>query len=130
MDLHDILPIYGRGGEVIAWIHDNVIHDMCGRWVAFLDDGGVYSFRGQLLGDFADGWFRDPRGDGVAFILASDDNGPVKPVCEDAPIPPALDFPPTPPVPHNFPMPAMPTVDWSLSTWNEFVAGQAAASLY
>lgn len=128
--MEDITPIHGRGGDVIAWLNDGVIHDMCGRWVAFIDDEAVYSFRGQLLGHFEHGWFREQRGDAVAFIEGANDEGPVKPVCDPAPIPPALDFPPQPPVPHVFPQSAMPSVDWSFDTWGEFIAGNSSASLY
>ena len=126
----DPTPIHGRVGETIAWLDDGVVYDMCGRWVAFLDDDIVYSFRGQPLGHFEDGWFRELRGDAVAFVEGCADNGPVIPVCETVPIPPALDCPPMPPTPHEFPVSGIPGVDWSLGTWGEFISGATAASLY
>ena len=46
----DITPIYGRGGDVLAWIDDAIVFDMCGRWVAFIDDGAMFSFKCKLLG--------------------------------------------------------------------------------
>jgi hypothetical protein len=127
----DMKPIYGRCGTVIAWIDDGVIFDMCGRWVAFFDDETVFSFTGKLLGFFEDGWFLDQRGDGVAFVQGCGDDGPVLPVCEPEPFPPALDCPPLPPRPHLMPVSPIQTVDWSLSTWNEFIAGSGTmASIY
>ena len=127
----DMLPVYGRCGTVIAWLDDEVVFDMCGRWVAFVDDESVYSFAGKLLGFFEDGWFRDQRGDGVAFMKGCSDEGPVLPVLEEAPFPPSLSFPPIPATPHNLAVSPMPGVDWSLQTWNEFVAGSGnMASLY
>ncbi|MEO1237089.1 MAG: 4-fold beta flower protein [Planctomycetota bacterium] len=126
--LDDMQPVYGRCGTVLAWIQDEVLYDMCGRWVAFFDDGAVYSFRGKLLGFYEDGWFRDQRGDAVGFTLDhADDGGPVPPVCEPAPLPPALDFPPIPATPHHFPVSPIAGVDWSIASWNEFVAGTGAA---
>ncbi|MEM8739025.1 MAG: 4-fold beta flower protein [Planctomycetota bacterium] len=124
-------PVFGRCGTVLAWIQDGVLFDMCGRWVAFFDDDAVYSFRGRLLGFYEDGWFRDHRGDAVGFVVGCSDDGPVLPVCEEAPLPPGLDFPPIPATPHHFPVSPIPGLDWSLSTWGEFVAGSGnVCSMY
>ncbi len=124
-------PVYGRCGTVVAWIHDGVLFDLCGRWVAFFDDEGVYSFRGRLLGFYEDGWFRDQRGDAAAFTLDHTDDGPVAPVCDPVPLPPSLSFPPIPATPHIFPVSPMPGYDWSLQSWNEFVAGSGTmCSMY
>ena len=78
----DITPIYGRGGDVLAWIDDAIVFDMCGRWVAFIDDDAMFSFKGKLLGFYEEGWFRDQKGDAVSFTLDASDAGPVKPVCD------------------------------------------------
>lgn len=127
----DMQPVFGRCGTVIAWILDEVVFDLCGRWVAFFDDEGVYSFRGKLLGFYEDGWFRDQRGDALGFTEDANDDGPMRPVCDPVPFPPTMDFPPIPATPHVFPVSPMPGVDWSISTWNEFVAGTGnACSMY
>ncbi len=119
----DIGTIYGRGGTVIAWVNDRVIFDMCGRWVAFIDDGSVFSYSRKLLGFYEDGWFRDQRGDAVAFTPGCNDEGPILPICDQAPLPPAVDCPPVMPTPHILPVSPIPGVDWSLQCWNEFLAG-------
>ena len=127
----DLITIYGRGGTVIAWLEDDVIFDMCGRWVAFLDEVSVYSFTGKLLGFYEDGWFRDQRGEAVAFTPGCNDEGPVLPICEEPPLPPALDCPPVPTTPHLLAVSPMPGVDWSLQHWSEFLSGAGnMASLY
>ena len=127
----DLTPIFGRCGTVIAWLDDEVIFDMCGRWVAFIDDDSVFSYSSKLLGFYEHGWFRDSRGDAVAFTPTPGDEGPVLPVCERAPLPPAIDCPPMTPTPHLLPVSPMPGYDWSLQTWNEFVAGSGnMASIY
>ena len=127
----DLITIYGRGGTVIAWIDDGVVFDMCGRWVAFLDEVSVFSFTGKLLGFYEGGWFRDQRGEAVAFTPGCNDEGPVLPICEEPPLPPALDCPPMPPAPSVLPVSPMPGVDWSLQHWSEFLSGSASlASMY
>ncbi|MEM7625206.1 MAG: 4-fold beta flower protein [Planctomycetota bacterium] len=124
----DMQPVFGRCGTVVAWIQDEVLFDMTGRWIAFFDDDAVYSFKGKLLGFFEDGWFRDPRGDAVGFTEDANDQGPVRPVCDPVPLPPALDFPPVPTTPHIFPASPIPGLDWSLSSWGEFVTASGNVS--
>ena len=124
----NLTPIYGRCGTVIAWIDDDVIFDQCGRWTAFLDETDVYHPSGKLLGFYEDGWFRDCKGDGVAFTEGCSDNGPVPPICDPVPLPPSLTFPPLPPAATTMPVSPLPTVDWSLLTWNEFIAGSGTLS--
>lgn len=128
MMLDDLLPVYGRCGTVVAWIDDDVLFDMTGRYVAFFDDATVYSFRGRVLGFYEGGWFRDTRGDAVAFTTDHDDQGPVAPVCDPPPLPPALDCPPHPTTPHVFPVSPVAGVDWSLQTWGEFIADSGPVS--
>lgn len=130
---HDLemTPVYGRCGTVIGWIEDDVLFDMTGRWNAFIDDDTVYTFKGTVLGFYEDGWFRDPRGDAVAFTAGHGDEGPVAPVIEPAPLPPALDCPPLSPTPMEFPVSPIASVEWSIATWGEFITGTGAMnSLY
>jgi len=73
-------PIYGATGRVVAWLDDNreVTRDLQGNVNAWLREDCVYSLRGQHVGHFVDGNFRDARGAVVAFIAGAS-GGPVKP---------------------------------------------------
>jgi len=116
-------PIYDRNGQAVAWFDIGLICDLQGRAVAFLDNNNVVSFQGEHLGVLSNGFFRDHRGDAVAFFNGAS-GGPLLPVTCAAPAPPlpgAASIPPTSPVP---PEPAAPTSIWSSLSWSEFISKQ------
>lgn len=116
-------PVFGRDGEVIAWISKGIIHDARGAAVAFLDKENVVNYGGSHLGILKLGLFRDHRGDVVAF-LEHGSGGPVLPIPSIPPIPPTPGIPPISPIPPVPPIPAIPTLVWSRRTWQEFVEGR------
>ncbi len=72
---------------------------------------------GLLLGRF----FRDHRGDAVAFLPGAI-GGPILPSPSPGPNPPIPSIPPSPAKPFIPPIPAIPSLDWGLS-WQEFING-------
>lgn len=59
---------YDRDGSGIAYCDDGKhIFLFSGEAVAYLEDDAVYSYRGELIGWFEEGWLRDKDGRCVAF---------------------------------------------------------------
>jgi hypothetical protein len=84
-----------------------------------LDGGNVYGHRGQHLGVFASGLFRDHRGGVVSFVRGAS-GGPILPIPEIAPIPPIPVIPPIPAIPSIPPIPSIPSLGWGLE-WAAFI---------
>src|SRR5664279_1426230 len=92
-------PIYGATGRVVAWLDDNrdMTRDLHGNVNAWLHEDCVYSLRGQHVGHFVDGNFRDAHGAVVAFIAGAT-GGPIKPVQAVTPVRPVRGVRPVRPV--------------------------------
>ena len=114
-------PIYDRSGHVVAWLRGNDIYNLNGSHAAVLNRQNVYGHRGQQLGLFGNGQFRDSRGGVVAFMRGAT-GGPVKPVPSVPPVPPVPSVPPVPAVPSVPRVPAVPSLGWGIQ-WQEFIAG-------
>lgn len=62
------ITFYDRSGNVVAYSDDDVhIFLFSGEPIAYLDADALYSYRGELMGWFEDGWLRDKDGRCVAF---------------------------------------------------------------
>lgn len=71
--------MYGPRGDVVAWNEDNdAIRDLQGRVIGWIYDDAVFGVRGQHVGYFNDGLFRDDHGAVVAWIEGAT-GGPAKP---------------------------------------------------
>lgn len=74
------IDFYDRNGEAVAYTQDGThIYTFLGEPVAYLDGDSVYSFTGDHLGWFENGWIRDNFG-GCVFYTQNAQGGPVKPV--------------------------------------------------
>ena len=114
-----MVPIYDRKGQVVAWKNDLNIYHLDGSHAAVKNKINVYGPVGQHLGLLLEGFFRDHRGDAVAFLPGAI-GGPLLPVLSTPPTPPTPATPPIPAKPSIPPIPAIPSLDWGIS-WNEFI---------
>ena len=112
-------PIYGHSGQVVGWLQGEDIYHLNGSHAAVLNGTNVYGHRGQQLGVFDKGLFRDHSGGVVAFIRGAT-GGPVLPVPSVAPVPPVPSVPPVPAIPSVPRVPAVPSLGWGRS-WEEFI---------
>lgn len=79
--MEDII-FYNKSGKPTAWLSDRddeTIYLFNGKAVAYLYNDSVYSFRGDHLGFYLNGWIYDNNGYCVFFTKDSL-GGPVKPV--------------------------------------------------
>jgi|SRR5450759_3422662 len=114
-------PIFDRNGDVVAWLSIDVIHDLNGVPVVFLNNRNVVSYGGAHLGFLDRGLFRDHDGDVVACLKGAH-GGPLLPVPHVPPIPPVSHVPPVPPVAPVPPIPSVASLDWSSFDWYAFVS--------
>jgi hypothetical protein len=78
---------YDRHGSAIAYSDDDVhVFLFDGEPVAYLEDDAMYSYPGELMGWFEDGWLRDKDGRCVAFSEQAQ-GGPPHSVNERRPYP-------------------------------------------
>jgi hypothetical protein len=105
--------IYDRNSRVVAWRQSNNIFHINGLHTAVIRGNQVYGHRGQHLGVFKNGLFRDHRGCVVAFMNGAS-GGPVLPIPSVSPVPPVPAVPSVPPVP------AVPSLSWGMN-WQEFI---------
>jgi hypothetical protein len=54
--------IYDREGKTVAWRRRDVVYALDGRARGFIANRGLHTLKGDYLGRFEDGVFRDPRG--------------------------------------------------------------------
>ena len=112
-------PIYDRSGRVVGWLGGNDVYHLNGSHAAVVIGPNVYGHRGQQLGVFGGGFFRDHDGAVVAFIRGAS-GGPVLPAQSLHPAPPIPSVPPVPAVPAVPRVPAAPSSSWG-SDWRSFI---------
>lgn len=62
------ITFYDRNGAAVAYSDDDVhVFLFGGEPIAYLDAEALYSYRGELMGWFEDGWLRDKDGRCVAY---------------------------------------------------------------
>ncbi len=121
-------PIFDRKGKAVAFRMRDYVYDREGKAIALVRERSLFTFAGDFLGRFEDGFYRDARSRAVAFEKGAT-GGPTKPVPErnviaplrqELPHPPEkLEVPPRPPFRSN---------QWSDLDWDAFIAGGATAS--
>jgi len=117
-------PVFDPNGDVVAWLNNDVIHDLNGAAVVFLSDHNVLGYGCAHLGFLDRGLFRDHAGDVVAYVRGAH-GGPLLPVPHVPPIPPVPHVPPVPPVAPVPPIPSVASLDWSSLDWHAFISGGA-----
>lgn len=118
-------PIFDSGGKAVAWLNEDLIHDLDGIVVAFVLKTSVYGCAGRHLGFFASGFFRDLRGSAVAFVQGAR-GGPLLPHLRLSSGPPRFEPPPIRPIPQIPSIPAMPSLTWSELAWDDFLSPPSA----
>jgi hypothetical protein len=112
-------PICDRRGQVIAWLQGYDIYNLNGSHAAVQIGNNVYGHRGQQLGVFDKGFFRDHRGGAVAFINGAT-GGPITPIPSVPPVPPIPSVPPASTVTTVPRAPAVPSLGWG-QEWQQFI---------
>ncbi|MEO9870875.1 4-fold beta flower protein [Ekhidna sp.] len=113
--------IFDRNGKTIAWLKESEIFNLGGTNIGFLDKEAVHNLRANYKGTFTNGFFRDKRGNSVAFVDGAS-NGPIPPIPNIPPIPPIPSIPPIHPIPPIPPIAPIPSFSWSNIDWNEFIS--------
>ncbi len=121
-------PIFNRDGRMVGWLQNRVIYDKSGGYRAFLRKEAVHSFRGNFLGHLDQGYFRDWRGDAVAFLKGAK-HGPALPFLETALPLTQLRIPSFFPMPSYVPVQVMPSFCWSSLDWDSYLVGVTASTL-
>ena len=114
-------PIRNRAGRVCGWLAGDTIRDMSGNVTAFLAGTSVAGTRGQHLGQFLDGNFRDSGGRVVGWVNGAR-GGPVKPVAAVTPVQPVMAVTPVRPVTPITPVSPVASLAWSPMTWEQFMS--------
>lgn len=74
------VTFYDRSGRATAYSEDGVhVYLFSGEPVAYLNAEALYSYRGELMGWFEDGWLRDKDGRCIAYSDQAT-GGPLQPV--------------------------------------------------
>jgi sporulation protein YlmC with PRC-barrel domain len=113
-------PIFDKNGKTVGWLNNLVIHDRSATYRAFIAGAAVYDFSGRYLGRFRQGFFRDKRGNAVAFLKGAR-GGPLLPFTEFPPFAPFPPFPPLRPLPELPPLPPLDTLKWSALSFEDFL---------
>lgn len=81
------ITFYDRNGGAIAYSDDDVhIFLFSGEPIGYLEAEALYSYRGELMGWFEEGWLRDKDGRCVAYSEQAT-GGPLQPVKARRPSP-------------------------------------------
>ncbi|WP_420715640.1 4-fold beta flower protein [Streptomyces sp. SBT349] len=113
-------PIFNRSGHVCAWLRDDSVFCHNGAAIAFLHQTDVISYRGNYLGSFSRGYFRDRRGAPVAWMEHAT-GGPVLLIPAPLPDPPVPDIIPERPSLPVSPVRSVDSLLWSRLTWDNFL---------
>jgi hypothetical protein len=109
-------PLYGRSGDVYAWLEAETgrIINLRGKHIAFLGGDSVYSWSGKHLAWWYGDHVRDHSGRVVVFTRRAKGLGPVLPALSSMPPRPAIA--PVPPKPTRGTKPGQPEISksWTL----------------
>lgn len=114
------IDFYDSSGSPVAYCEDREhIFLFSGEPVAFLDNNAVYSFSGEHLGWFEDGWIRDKSGHCV-FFTSDATGGPVKPAKHVKPVKGVKHVKPVKGVKHVKSVKAVKSLSWSPLSGEQF----------
>lgn len=120
-------PIFSPEGQVVAWLKNDVIYDEVGEPRAAIRDGAVFLFDGVYLGRLEHGYFRDYKGDAVAFMRDAS-GSPAAPAPRVIPTAPTTRIPLITPGIRVVPYPSSPSSHWSEMDWNVYLQPMLAVS--
>lgn len=74
------ITFYDRNGHAVAYSDDDVhVFLFGGEPIGYLEAEALYSYRGELMGWFEEGWLRDKDGRCIAYSEQAT-GGPIQPV--------------------------------------------------
>jgi hypothetical protein len=114
--------IYGPRGNVVAWFNVDHFVALGGATVGWLYDDAVHSLRGNHVGYFTDGLFRDHAGRVVAFVDGAT-GGPVRPVRHVRPVQPVRHVRPVRPVRGVRQVRGVWSASWSSHSFDDYLGG-------
>lgn len=104
---------YDRNGRPVAYSNDGKhIFSFSGMPLAYIDQNSVYSYQGQHLGWFDDGWIRDNQG-GCVLYTAFASGGPTRPMMQIKPVKGVRDIMPVRGVQSIRPIKPIKSISWS-----------------
>lgn len=115
-----MVPIFNKKGKTIAWLRGNELFNLKGHNVGFTINKSVYNLKSKPIGTLVKSFFRDEKGNVVAFL--KDAKGGL--------VLPAIKISPTKPVAknvkaHNKPsysnMTSILKTRWSKLSWDTFI---------
>ena len=114
------IDFYDQTGRPVAYTQDGIhIYTFLGKPVAYLHGDSVYSFSGNHLGWFEDGWIRDNSGSCV-FYTHDAQGGPVKTVKSVKPVKSVKSVKPVKSVKSVRPVKAVKSTSWSDLSGDQF----------
>lgn len=125
-------PVFNKKGKASFFIDQDMIHiySWDGEPVAFVEKGGVWTFKKDHLGWYEEGWFRDEDGKCVGFIeIALGRGGPNPPKTKHPADQPAdkKDMPDQPEIEETPDRPPRKAL-WSETSAAEFFSGKKSAA--
>ena len=118
-----MILVFNKNGKTIAWLKDSIVFTKDGRKaLAFIEQENIFSYSSKHLGIFQNGYFRDEKGDAIAFIKgASGDPFPPRPAI--SPFPPKPCTPPASPAQSVPSVPIKASPSWSQTDWEVYING-------
>jgi hypothetical protein len=114
-------PIYGAQGDVVGWLDTpDCIRDLNGATIGWLYEDAVHGVRGQHVGYFNDGAFRDHSGEVVAWVDGATGT-PLKPIQHIRPVQPVKHVNPVRAVREVKHVRAVRSISWSASSILEYL---------
>lgn len=114
------IDFYDQNGTPVAYTQDGVhIYTFSGCPVAYFHGDSIFSFTGQHLGRFEDGWVRDNSGHCV-FYTHDAQGGPVRPVKSIKPVKSVKSAKPVKSVKSVRPVKAVKSLSWSALSGEHF----------
>jgi hypothetical protein len=118
--------IFSPQGHLVGWLKNDGVYDEAGYPRAFVRGKDVFALNGDYLGRVEHGYFRDQRGDAVAFMRGAT-GSPIAPTPRVIPAAPMTWAMPNVPTPRVVPYGASASPRWSLTDWEIYLGSSAAA---
>lgn len=115
--------IFDSSGQLVGWRHHRAVLDRDGTQCAYLVGGVLYSYFGEFVGHYEDGFYRDGAGRPVARHVGAS-GGPLLPRVDQTQVEPIprirrgperLENPPPPP--------RLRSLRWSPIGWTAYING-------